>query len=419
MEADNEPKTLTVTTLSGTQEFKNILIGDVFMVGGQSNAFLQLPYTADYEEYRQKAADSDNIRFFYQRAGSSATSYYADMAFSASKRDNPYPANYWRRANADTVKLVTALGYYTAAVLREEGIDVPIGIISIAHNGTTMDQLIPSEVASQNGITGAKSYNALAAPFENTKLRAIIWCHGESDSSTTLTTDRYEKLLTEYIDYMRAVRNQSDIKVFATQLSSAGIKANITTNLPVMRSVQFDFSKNIKDLYLIPTIDKGTRENDPDVSHGRYKRDFAVRIAGLMEALYYGTKELSQVSFPIPVGFAYDETGVTITYDNTLDGITISTGDTPVGFELTKDGTAYEATATITGKNTIRVECSDISNPDGVRYAFYRSAAPSISNIVNSNGLPCPTFVDANTALGATNWTIRNIPALSLGVVRP
>ncbi|MBQ7574253.1 MAG: hypothetical protein IJT23_08335 [Clostridia bacterium] len=419
MEADNEAKTLTVTTMSGTEEFSNILIGDVYMVGGQSNAFLQMYRTSDYEEYLAKASENDNIRFFYQRAGSNMTSYYADTAFSDTKRDNPYPTNYWQVADENTLSDVSALGYYTATTLREEGVDVPIGIISVAHNGTAMNQLIPSEVAEENGILGAKSYNALAAPFEKSRLCALLWYHGESDSSSTVTTDRYEKLLSEYIDYARSVRNQPDIKVYSVQLSSHGPTGITNANVPMMRSVQFDYSKNIDGLYLIPSLDKGTRLGDSDESHPPYKRELGKRIAGLLQATVYGKKELSEVSAPVPKSFAYDDTGVTITFDCVADTLMLSNGTKPVGFELTKDGVAYQASATLIDSNTIRIECSAITKPDGVRYAFYKSAPPSLANIVNSNGLPCPAFVDANKASGTTNADIRKIPALSEGVVEP
>lgn len=413
MEANSAVQTLTVTTRYETKTFNDILIGDVYMVAGQSNAALPMSSTSDYNTYLEKISEDDNIRCVIQKATSSTTKYYSPLCWSDVKRENPYPTNIWQAVEETNLGSVPSIGFYTAASLRESGVDVPIGIISVAHSGVELAQMVSAEVASKNGIEASRSYNALAAPFEKLKLCGFLWYQGENDSKNQAKIDRYGKLFSDYIDYIREIRNQPDIKVFSMQLSSHDPVSLSSWNVPGMRAAQYEYSKNIEGLYLIPTHDKGPKATDPDFAHPEYKLDIGKRIAALAEAVIYNKKDIADVAAPAPSGIAYDETGVTITFANTVDGLTLSTGEAPVGFELTKDGVAYEATARIIDANTIRIE--GVENPDGVRYAFYHAAAPALANIVNSNGLPCPTFVEAKAGSGYDSADIRDIPALNVG----
>ena len=58
---------------------------------------------------------------------------------------------------------------------------------------------------------------------------------------------------------------------------------------------------------------------------------------------------------PAPVEFAYDATGVTITFDHVGAGLKLAQGEELLGFELIKDAVATPASARLTGVNTVRV----------------------------------------------------------------
>ena len=88
----------------------------------------------------------------------------------------------------------------------------------------------------------------------------------------------------------------------------------------------------------------------------------------------------------------YNADNVKIKFKNVGTGLTLASGsgETLVGFEFIKDGTAYPATAVLEGKDTVVL--TGVTNATGVRYAFYMSAPKTAANLVNSQGLPCPTF---------------------------
>lgn len=273
---------------------------------------------------------------------------------------------------------------------------------------------IPAQISTKYGFAGyaqaSQSYNALMAPMEKMAATGILWYQGESDSSDEKTMDTYQGMFQDYIAYLDQVGN-NDLTVFMAQLSSHSNDPSSPStgswNVPRMRTIQFDLSDKMEHVYLIPTLDKGVRQGDEDDAHPKYKKPIGERMANAALSVIYGLNEENDALAPSPIDFAYDDTGVTITFDHIGDGLKLVQGEELLGFELIKDGTASPAAAFITGTNTVRVE--GVEDPRGVRYAFYQAASQSIANLENGSGIPCPTFADGEQA--------QTIPQISWGVM--
>ncbi len=108
----------------------NILIGDVWLLGGQSN--MQLPVARVFEQYEKEltGADEKNIRLFH------APQIYD---FHAPRKE--YGTGCWESATKENVMNFSAAGYFFARDLYR-AYKIPIGLILTAVGGTPVEAWI-------------------------------------------------------------------------------------------------------------------------------------------------------------------------------------------------------------------------------------------------------------------------------------
>jgi sialate O-acetylesterase len=114
------PYTIKITGHE-TVELHNVLVGDVWLCGGQSNMGLPLQFVRNGTE-EVKAANYPEIRFF---------SVEGHPAY----RHNDVIEGSWKAVSPETAGKVSAVGYYFARKIQQE-IHVPIGLVVDAMGGT-------------------------------------------------------------------------------------------------------------------------------------------------------------------------------------------------------------------------------------------------------------------------------------------
>ncbi len=411
-----EPQVLSVKSLAGIKEISDVLVGDVYLIGGQSNAQFTLNGTDTWEADRENAVPEDNIRILF------AAQNEEQPGYSEVKRDDPYPKAMWQIAEdkteaeagwdkyGHTMVNFPAIGYYMADTLRADGIDVPLGLVSFAKSGATLAQLSPAHLSEGiNDSYKAQAYNGLLAPVENMTAKGMLWYQGESDSNNDNLTASYEERFSNFVDYMRGTTGNSNMPVFMVQLSSHLDQAGGTTStwqLGQFRSMQTDMilNKNIDNLYMVASLDKGWKKDDGDsdnaLAHPKYKKPVGERLAKVVENVLYNG---DNATMPMPVSVDFEEGYCTITFDREFPKMYLEPDEErPVyGFELIKDGVAYPASAEVYGDNTVdvfvednEVLCNGIA--DGVRYAFFNAASPLVAPLVSVDGYYAPTFAIDN-----------------------
>jgi sialate O-acetylesterase len=110
-------------SISGHQsvELHNVMVGDLWLCGGQSNMGLPLRFTKDADE-QIKAASYPEIRFF---TVSGHPAYHRVDAIEGK----------WQAVSPETASWVSAVGYYFARRVQRD-IHVPIGLVVDAVGGT-------------------------------------------------------------------------------------------------------------------------------------------------------------------------------------------------------------------------------------------------------------------------------------------
>lgn len=110
-------------TIRGHQkvELQNVLVGDVWLCGGQSNMQVGLGRTRNGEE-AVKAANYPEVRFY-------------SVAPHAAYHHTAVPEGAWKTVSPETADRVSAVAYYFARKVQQE-VHVPIGLVIDALGGT-------------------------------------------------------------------------------------------------------------------------------------------------------------------------------------------------------------------------------------------------------------------------------------------
>lgn len=417
---------LRVYTDTQEEIFEDVLVGDVYMVMGQSNcAYSMASHWAvvdknDAEKFGQKAIDKElPIRLHYnsQAIPTKLKRGTEDVNVDVGHRTT------WKVASAGSLSNFTAIGYLFAAnyVRATEG-KVPVGLIEIDGNGRPIGAFVPNEVAVQcktdtwnaskgyyvtegvNAEWGRFLYNEYMAPFEKFPIAGLIWYQGESDFQDHLLA-KYTDTFTALMTYMRGTHNliHKDFPVYFVEFPSIYQKPASFTgqwhfmDLGKIRAKMGEIVTTLPGSYQIVSCDCWNNKTYFNNLHPDCKYEQAVRGANIALALNgEAGMTLEQATGPIveSVTFSSDGKTATIKFKNVGDGLKTTDGEDPRGFlgcpAVNKP--TMKVTAKITGKDT--VEVTGMSEMQGVAYnAVSENYFGDEINLANSYGQPAGAFM--------------------------
>ena len=132
-----------MTISSGAEEIvlKDLMVGDVWFAGGQSNMEFHMRYDADVAAEKEVCANP-SIRMFD----------YPEVSFVGQIDMADYGKNYgfWRDCDAENLERFSAVAYYCVKDLQAK-YQIPMGILGCNWGGTPAMAWIPEEVAAANG----------------------------------------------------------------------------------------------------------------------------------------------------------------------------------------------------------------------------------------------------------------------------
>ena len=146
MPANRQPQTLVVTGNENRVVYSNILIGDIWLLGGQSNMEFDLERTFD-GELEIMAAENPDIRMISIPHAASGEKVWKD--FERIVEFDDFLKVYedkgtWMRCYPDKVQKFSSLGYMFGKTLNEIT-KVPIGLIDVSWGGTTLEAWLSPE----------------------------------------------------------------------------------------------------------------------------------------------------------------------------------------------------------------------------------------------------------------------------------
>ena len=402
-EAVKESQTLKIYPKNGeTKEFTDILVGDVWVISGQSNAEIAYWFArVKKPAYDKQIKEDDLIRIFKQAAADVQGAVSEGKADVTAPRTDTFNETVcWERTTPETVWQFSALGYYFGKELSKLT-DVPLGLVMCAAGGAAIRELMPGDVAKKLGhTTGAMVpvsgyYNTLIHPFTRNRITGMVFYQGESESGADMYLTYAENLRATVEAYRKAWGIA--FPFINVQLSSYGYDGLMNWGqAPMIRAAQYDAVKLIPNSYIVSSIDQGYQDGDEQWAHPYYKYELGFRAARIAGFVSYGVGDAEHSLTPEPDKVVWnDDNSVTITFKNAGDGLRFSTGDGFLGLMCYYD---------YGGKIKGRVEQVDAFTlrviPDKeaayVGYGLMHEALTDVANITSSDGIPLVAFKIVN-----------------------
>lgn len=381
----------------GSDTFTDILVGDVWVVGGQSNAEMTLePCLHTTPEIAASICADDPFRLFCQTQAAAAahTEYHAAPA-----RDIIEPGWGWQRPDAAAARAFSALGYYFARLVAPH-IDCPLGMVMMCAGGACLRELMPAELAVVRGYTEGANvpvggyYNTLIAPLLGLRFRGQLFFQGESEGIVKQMALDYDRDLAAFVADERQ-RFGVDFPFYTVQLCSYRREgADYFPWLHWVRDRQLRAVKHIPRCHLAVSRDLGAKDSDPDFAHSPYKYPLACRLAAQVLAREYGVGDPQAAEFPTPKSWRFAGDCLQICFANTGGGLRTADGGAPSGFAFpAPDGEGVAAAARLLGPDTVAVTLPEGPRPRAVYFAMQPLAGLAEANLTGGSGLPVPAFV--------------------------
>ena len=408
-----------------SKTIRNVLVGEVWIAGGQSNMEFKLGADGRAKE-SAAAADFPLVRVFVQSDRSVAVE---------PQRDSPKGAS-WKVCSPRTAPRFSAVGFYFARTLFE-GLNVPVGVVETPYSGSIMacwlarddlsgikcyeDSLkkFDSENASydygaemekyrvklaeykeraeavkaEGGDVAALKkpsapqiargnpmlapclqYNAKIAPIAGFAARGVAWYQGESDVKINPEdfARKFERLIVSWRKYWGI----PDLAFCFVQLPSID-----RDGWDIVRLRQAEVALGTPRTAMAVTVDMGDRKNVHPVN----KLDVGVRLGRQALLKFYGHKGIAD--FPSLKSAKFGEDSVRLEFAAPNSSLRIE-GE-PRGFEVMAGGEWVKPD--IKRRGGILALSAPGRRIDAVRYLFKGWAAPDAC-VFNADGLPLAPF---------------------------
>jgi sialate O-acetylesterase len=356
---------LTVASNNESFSYNNVVMGDVYLCGGQSNMALTVNST-EPDQLANATADGNypNLRFF-------EVAKIVSGGFLLNAPDNP-----WKSAIPERVVNWAAVAFFVGRDLHKD-INVPIGLINVSHGGAPTDAFISPEAYTNDPILNAAKrpdgggilsyyttpsslYNAMISKVVGYPIKAVLWYQAEANASYWPV---YKTIFKGLIKDWRTQFNEPTLPWLFVQLPGFAADGSNNTSWAETRDIQLQVSKEDPTTRMAVTIDLG-EEND---IHPKDKYTVAKRMLPQVKALVYG----QQITHKSPIYKWHEIQGadLIIAFDNVGSGLTATKAMTE--FEIAGADKVYKAaTATILPDNRIKLTNATISSPFYARYAF-------------------------------------------------
>jgi len=451
MPATSTPFSLTASTNGSSVITTNLLVGDVWLASGQSNAGWRLQFTTGGPE-EVAIANHPLYRHFY--TSKHPTDTPLDNITKEEGSDDGINAisAEWVVCEPAVAKYFSAIAYYFARDLQLD-LNIPIGVIQSAYAGTAAESWSKSVLpyalnADQLFIPAHQLYNGMIHPHLKTPIAGAIWIQGENNRWDGFN---YAEKLTQMVTEWRTLWGVGDFPFYYIQIppkfdyeddpmyplfleGQTEVENTLSNSRMVVISDTTDGSgyhpKNkapagarlavcaLKNTYgQSSLVDSGPRLTAAVIEGSTFRLSFSDLGGGLAINPNIGFNANGDFQTDIDEDVNRNhilDAGEDVDEDGTLDtGEDLNNnGILDPGEDLDEDGildyseldinmpdlTWFEicgpdgvfiaASAVIDG-NTIVVSGPMVTNPIGVRYAWSKSA---IGNLMNTNGLPAGSF---------------------------
>lgn len=371
---------------SGNAELNDILLGEVWLCGGQSNMAMKLKggpgqHIEGSNDIILNSTNS-NLRFFTVNKAVSETPLNSCVGE-------------WQVSRPKTAAEFSAVGYAFGLRLQKY-LGVPVGLISSNVGGTpaqawTSKEVIVSEFPEFkkdfskeiNTKSATVLYNGMIKPLIPFTLKGAIWYQGEANR---WNAEQYSRLFPAMIKNWRTQWNQGDFPFYFVQLAPY---IHGKEGWVKLQQAQLKTMLTVKNSGMVVINDIGAKTR----IHPPKKKEVGERLALWALAKDYEVEGIAY-SGPTFKSIKIEKNKAFIRFEEAPLGIT-SLEKELTNFEISdENGKYHPAKAKIIEKGmALQVWSDNVLHPKHVRYAWKSYVEGSL---FNTAGLPASSFCTEN-----------------------
>lgn len=261
-------------TITGKNKIvlKNVLVGDVWLCGGQSNMDFPMERFLKQKKIlkpKKGREDIEDVIKQYNYMVNNGDNYPNLRLFLVAKNPSEEPVteikvekdfeNSWQEGTPSLVKHFSAVGYVFGLKLHQD-LKVPVGLIDSNKGGSRAEVWMSKEALKTE--TSGKYYNGQIYPLIPFTIKGVIWYQGEANSKNAEDCFVYEKTFKKLITSWREEWGQGDFPFLFVQLASFKNKADepVDELWPLLRESQVR-ALELKNAGMALAIDLGQEKN--------------------------------------------------------------------------------------------------------------------------------------------------------------
>lgn len=318
------PYSIYAVSESSISSLKDVLFGDIWLCGGQSNMLFTTSQIFNATEEKALSSKYPHVRPFMTALNMSKTELIDLIQVEIP----------WSVPNASVLADFSAVCWLFGRYMYDK-LKYPIGLVESSWGGTAVETWSSSRALKQCGLLQSEDnslrnstvlWNAMIHPFLNMTIYGAIWYQGEAN--TDYHKDKYNCSFPAMINDWRMAFHQgsggqtaSDFPFGFVQLST-NKKTSTDDGFPDIRWHQtadmgFVPNSRMKNTFMAVALDLPDETSPYGTIHPRDKQDVALRLTLAARAVAYGEKDVS-FQGPFPRQILPTETTINITYDQVV-----------------------------------------------------------------------------------------------------
>jgi sialate O-acetylesterase len=385
-------------TGANTIVFKNILVGDIWLCGGQSNMDYDFgvymkwrwdPIIArQYSKIAKESSANQSLRVVLIKKVSALPG-----AVDIPVEDDEVFRGKWQTCSKEVIPRMSAVGFVFAQRLQKL-LNIPVGLIDANKGGSFIKFWEPPNSIKDRGeLRPARNmYNAMIGSIKDFPIKGFIWYQGESDAINLDLASQYEEKFQLMIEGWRRDFSDPEMPFLFVQLAAYERNPYLHgITYPVLRDAQ-TAALSLPNTGMAVAIDLG----DPRDIHPPKKILVSERLVLAARKIGYGEEII--YSGPIFKKMVIVGAVADLSFDHCGSGLIAKTiqlanrtltADKLEGFEISDaEGRFFPAKAKIQGEK-VEVSSAKVTTPVAVRYGYH---GYPYANLYNKEGLPASPF---------------------------
>ncbi len=367
------PYEMKVTLNGKTELFTDIMIGDVYIAGGQSNMQFEVWEATDI--FPQ---ESNLVRYF--KECNDGDKYINNTPF--------YKKEVWQKATNETSAHFSAIGFAFALALAEKT-GVTVGIISCCQGASRVDAWTDPIIVNTpeyQSLMPEKHYDYDNFKFNHESwlyknklmnimpysVSGVLFYQGESNTGIK-ESGNYSKLFEYMVNNWRECFENEFLPFYCVQIMPFEADPHLA-NWAKLRKQQETASKTIPNTYLVTMANTG----ESKLIHPTRKKDIAQALANTVLNTRFGEKV--EYSGPIAENANISENKITIAFSHS-EGLCISGNYLDGAYFCDENGILHtpkaETTANtlvLTFKEDVKIKTVALGWENAPRHNLYNSA---------------------------------------------